>query len=57
MMKSIPLIVFAFMLIGCGAKYCPSYSSYEYNKEIVKDKSYKGEDAKAKKKIKKYNAR
>lgn len=45
------------MLIGCGAKYCPSYSSYEYNKEIVKDKSYKGEDAKAKKKIKKYNAR
>jgi hypothetical protein len=55
--KPIPILVFAFVIIGCGAKYCPTYSTYEYNKEIVKEKSYKGEDAKAKRKMKKYNAR
>jgi hypothetical protein len=56
-MKVLSLFVVAIILVSCGPKYCPTYSSYEYNKDIVKEKAYKSEDAKAKRKAKKYNTR
>ena len=55
-MKILLIVIFA-ALIGCGPNYCPSYSTYEYNKDIVKAKSYRAIDAKMKRKAKKYNAR
>jgi len=56
-MKIITIFIIALILMSCSDKYCPSYSTYEYNKDIVKAKSYKGDDAKAKKKMKKYTVR
>jgi len=59
--KSARLTLFIFLVglasLACSDKYCPTYSTYEYNKDIVKAKSYKAEDAKAKRKMKKYNPR
>jgi hypothetical protein len=56
-MKVLSILVIVVIWVSCGPKYRPTYSSYEYNKDIVKEKSYKAEDAKAKRKMKKYNAR
>jgi hypothetical protein len=50
------LFALLFSLGGCE-HYCPSYSSYNYNRKIVMEKSYKKSDARARAKQKKYQSR
>jgi hypothetical protein len=57
MKRGLLLIFLAASAIGCSDKYCPTYSNYEYNKKIVAEKSYKAEDAKMKRKAKKFTVR